>query len=52
MDHSLSLYKDSIFLFGGRANKKVFNDLRLFNIASEKWKIQILKLDGVLFNVK
>ena len=32
IDHSMCIYKDLIFIFGGRANKKVFNDLRVFNL--------------------
>ena len=37
IDHSMCIYKDTVFIFGGRANKKVFNDLQMFSITSEKY---------------
>jgi N-acetylneuraminic acid mutarotase len=36
IDHTMCIYKDQVLLFGGRANKKVFNDLRIFSIPGEK----------------
>lgn len=32
----MSIYKDQIYVYGGRANKKIFNDLRVFNVVNER----------------
>jgi hypothetical protein len=31
----MCVYKESVFLFGGRANKKIFNDLR--EMQGDRW---------------
>lgn len=39
-DHTLSIYKDSLYVFGGYDGKTRFNDLCIFNIPSRTWTIK------------
>ena len=37
IDHTLVFYKKYLLLYGGIAKKKIYNDLRVFDIEKEKW---------------